>query len=316
MKLKGNDLVLRHLYENQRAADLKQEPPHRILCVGSSGGMKSVRVAGYLTALQDEGLTLPFNWMLAVSGSAGPFGAYLSGIAHRAHLVFEHLADPHTHFVHGRLPHVRIRLSYLERVLGGLVMPLGLNQKAIDVHRTAMWVALTERATGNLYLADARQPPGVVSLACATMAGPNMSDSTYLFEGKEVVDGACTTPFPIIAGIKKFRPTDVLALSSQVHPKYSWWVYKQVWSLIARGWLVREARVLRINTAMMDARFAHEADRAARAKRIRVCRITPTLGDAPLTFEGTRPHVMRDGWNEARVFMRSALQRVRPVREI
>ncbi len=316
MKLKGNVLVLRHLYENQRAIELKQKPPHRILCVGSSGGMKSVRIAGYLTALQDEGLTEPFDWMLAVSGSAGPFGAYLCKIAHRVHLVFEHLAEPKAKFVSGRLPRIRIRLSYLESVLNGAIAPLWLGQDLIAAHRTALWIALTERSTGALHFADAREPPGVVSLACATMAGPNISDAQYKLNGKEMVDGACATPFPIIEGMKKFRPTDVLALSSQIHPKYSSWVYKKIWSMIARGWLLRETRLLRRNTALMDVRFAHEADRAAEAKRIRVCRITPTIGDARLTFEGNTLPIMREGWNEARRFMQQLLAEARPVREI
>ena len=67
-------------------------PPHRILLIGTGGGMCCIRVAAYLTAWRDAGLERAVDHAITVSGSGGAMGAYLSGLPHRAVQMFEHLA--------------------------------------------------------------------------------------------------------------------------------------------------------------------------------------------------------------------------------
>ena len=93
MKLKGNPLALRHLFENEDAIRAGHQPPHRILLIGTGGGMCCIRMGAYLTAWRDAGLARAVDHAITVSGSGGALGAYLSGLPHRAnrHAVCLHL---------------------------------------------------------------------------------------------------------------------------------------------------------------------------------------------------------------------------------
>ena len=92
VKLKGNALALRRLFDNEEAIRAGHKPPHRILLIGTGGGMCCIRTAAYLTAWRDAGLARAVDHAVTVSGSGGAVGAYLSGVPHRAVQMFEHLA--------------------------------------------------------------------------------------------------------------------------------------------------------------------------------------------------------------------------------
>ena len=136
MKLKGNLLALRHLFENEEAIRAGHQPPHRILLIGTGGGMCCIRTAAYLTAWRDAGLARAVDHAITVSGSGGALGAYLSGVPHRAVQMFEHLAV--SGFVTGTSWYKRrISLPRLGDVLRGLHSPVAFHQDLICGHRTS-----------------------------------------------------------------------------------------------------------------------------------------------------------------------------------
>ncbi len=92
MKLKGDVRALRRLFENEDAIRAGHAPPHRVLLIGTGGGMCFIRVAAYLTAWRDAGLERAVDHAITVSGSGGAVGAYLSGLPQRAVRMFEQLA--------------------------------------------------------------------------------------------------------------------------------------------------------------------------------------------------------------------------------
>src|SRR5258705_3858507 len=71
VKLKGRPLALRHLFENEDAIRAGHQPPHRILLIGTGGGMCCIRMAAYLTAWRDAGLARAVDHAITVSGSGG-----------------------------------------------------------------------------------------------------------------------------------------------------------------------------------------------------------------------------------------------------
>ena len=84
MHFSGDAVVLRQLFENEEALRHGHKPPHRILLIGTGGGMCCIRAAGYLTAFRELGLEQAIDHAVTVSGAGGAMGAYLSGMPHRA----------------------------------------------------------------------------------------------------------------------------------------------------------------------------------------------------------------------------------------
>jgi hypothetical protein len=81
VKLKGDVQTLRRLFENEYAARAGHQAPHRILLIGTGGGMCCIRVAAYLTAWRDAGLEHAVDHGISVSGSGDAVGAFLSGLS-------------------------------------------------------------------------------------------------------------------------------------------------------------------------------------------------------------------------------------------
>ena len=92
VRLNGDLQALRRLFENEDAIRDGQKAPHRILVIGTGGGMCCIRAAAYLATWRDAGLSQAIDHAITVSGSGGAAGAYLSGRPHRAIQMFEHLA--------------------------------------------------------------------------------------------------------------------------------------------------------------------------------------------------------------------------------
>ena len=123
MKLKGDLQALRRLFENEEAIRAGHEAPHRILLIGTGGGMCCIRVAAYLAACRDAGLDRAVDHAITVSGSGGAVGAYLSGLPHRASPDVRApggIGLPHAHL----MVWAAVSLPHLGDVLRGRHSPL------------------------------------------------------------------------------------------------------------------------------------------------------------------------------------------------
>ena len=164
VKLKGDLQTLRRLFENEEALRAGHAAPHRILLIGTGGGMCCIRVAGYLTAWRDAGLERAVDHAITVSGSGGALGAYLSGLSHRAVRMFEQLAV--SGFVSAD-PWYRRRMSlaHLGDVLRGIHSPIAFDQDLIRAHRTT-WHVVVTRLSGESFLLDAKAPSPMLRRPC------------------------------------------------------------------------------------------------------------------------------------------------------
>jgi hypothetical protein len=73
---------------------------------------------------------------------------------------------------------------------------------------------------------------------------------------------------------------------------------------------------LRRSAAAMTRAMATEADRLERLKRIAWCRVTPNGAEIPVEPWSTDLMLLRRAADEAKLFMREALNLARPVRQI
>jgi predicted patatin/cPLA2 family phospholipase len=318
VKLKGNVLALRHLFENEEAIGAGHRPPHRILLIGTGGGMCCIRTAAYLTAWRDAGLARAVDHAITVSGSGGAVGAYLSGVPHRAVRMFEHLAV--SGFVTGTSWYKRrLSLSRLGDVLRGLHSPVAFQQDLICGHRTS-WHVVVTRLTGDSFLLDAKTArPDAAQAVLASSAFPHMTSPIKVGVGEieeNLVDGACGMPLPILAGVKRFRPDTLIVLASRPHPKHLPRFEQWLWPMFARTLLRHMPVGLRRSAAAMTRAMATEADRLERLKRIAWCRVTPNGAESPIEPWTTDLRMLRRAAEEAKVFMRDALNAARPVRQI
>jgi len=317
MKLEGDAVALRHLFENERALAAGQVPPHRILVIGTGGGMSCIRAAAYLAAFRDAGIDRAIDHAITVSGSGGGMGAFLSGMPHRAIRMFESLA------VSGFITSTRfggqeMKLKKLGEVLRGAHSPVAFNDARIRQHRTS-WHVVATRLSGESLLIDAKlASPDTAQAVLASSAFPRLTSPVSLgvaagAEAEDYVDGACGMPMPITAGIKKFRPTTVIVLESRPHPKFLPWFERHLWPVLAPVFLAGMPVRLRRGVAAMDATFAHEAARLAQLKRIKWCRITPSHEAVPVGALTTDRRVLRKAADEAGRFMRDTLAAAAPV---
>jgi predicted patatin/cPLA2 family phospholipase len=318
VKLKGNPVALRHLFENEDALRAGHKPPHRILLIGTGGGMCCIRVAAYLTAWRDAGLDRAVDHAITVSGSGGPMGAYLSGMPHRAVKMFEHLAV--SGFVSGTSWYGRrISLPRLGDVLRGLHSPVAFQQNVICGHRTS-WHVVVTRLAGDSFLLDAKSArPDAAQAVLASSAFPHMSLPIRVGIGdieENLVDGACGMPLPILAGVKRFRPDTLIVLASRPHPKHLPRFEQWLWPMVARTLLHRMPVGLRRSAAAMSRAMATEADRLERLKRISWCRITPNGAESRIEPWTVDLPTLRRAADEAKIFMRDALRAAQPVRQI
>lgn len=315
MRLEGQSEALRRLFDNEQAIRAGKAPPHRILLIGTGGGMACIRVPAYLTAWRDAGLNQAADHAITVSGSGGGVGAYLSGLPHRATRVFETLAVS-GFVVAGRYGAQSMQLKKLGEALRGAHSPLAFDEKKIRNHRTS-WHVVATRLTGESLLIDAKQAmPDAAQAVMASSAFPSLTAPVTLGFGsgeEDLVDGACGMPMPIAAGIKKFRPDTVIVLESRPHPKFAPWLERYLWPLFAPVFLHGMPARLKQGVTAMDLMFAHESERLARLQRIKWCRITPTPDDVavgPLTTDGK---LLRAAADEAKRFMAGALRSAMPV---
>jgi len=318
VKLKGNPLALRHLFENEDAIRAGHQPPHRILLIGTGGGMCCIRMAAYLTAWRDAGLTRAVDHAITVSGSGGALGAYLSGLPHRAVQMFEHLAV--SGFVTGKAWYKRrISLAQLGDVLRGMHSPVAFRQELICSHRTS-WHVVVTRLTGESFLLDAKSArPDAAQAVLASSAFPRMTSPIRVGIGEveeNLVDGACGMPLPTLAGIKRFRPDTLIVLASRPHPKHLPRFEQWLWPMFARTLLRHMPAGLRRSAAAMTRAMATEADRLERLKRIAWCRVTPNGAELPIEPWTTDLMLLRRAAEEAKLFMRDALVAAKPVRQI
>jgi predicted patatin/cPLA2 family phospholipase len=318
VKLKGHVLALRNLFENEEAIRLGHEPPHRILLIGTGGGMCCIRVAAYLTAWRDAGLLRAADHAITVSGSGGAMGAYLSGFPHRAVQMFEHLAV--AGFVSGASWHKRrISLPHLADVLRGMHSPVAFEQNLICHHRTS-WHVVVTRLTGESFLLDAKSArPDAAQAVLASSAFPHMTLPIRVGVGdteETLVDGACGMPLPILAGVKRFRPDTLIVLASRPHPKHLPLVEQWLWPMLARAFLRRMPAGLRRSAAAMSRAMAAEADRLEHLKRISWCRVTPNGAETPIGPWTTDLRSLQRAADEAKLFMRDALRAAQPLRQI
>ena len=314
MRLEGQSEALSRLFENERAIRAGDKPPHKILLIGTGGGMSCIRTAAYLAAWRDAGLENAIDHAITVSGSGGGVGAYLSGLPHRAIRMFETLAV--SGFISpGRYGAQAMQLKKLGEALRGAHCPTAFDERKIRAHRTS-WHVVATRLTGESVLIDAKQAaPDAAQAVMASSAFPSLTSPVPLGFGsaqEEFVDGACGMPMPITAGIKKFRPDTVIVLESRPHPKFAPWFERHLWPLFAPIFLHGMPERLKRGVTAMDLVFAHESERLSRLQRIKWCRITPSPGAVPVGPLTTDGRLLRAAADEARRFMAGALKGAMP----
>jgi len=314
MRLEGQSEALRRLFENEQAIRSGRTPPHKILLIGTGGGMACIRVPAYLSAWREAGLELAVDHAITVSGSGGGVGAFLSGLPHRATRIFETLAVS-GFVVSGRYGAQSMQLKKLGEALRGAHSPLAFDEKKIRSHRTS-WHVVATRLSGESVLIDAKLAmPDAAQAVMASSAFPSLTDPVSLGIGaarEDFVDGACGMPMPIAAGIKKFRPDTVIVLESRPHPKFTPWFERHLWPLFAPIFLRGMPARLKHGVTAMDLMFAHESERLNRLKRIAWCRITPTPDAVPVGPLTTDGKLLRAAADEAKRFMAGALKAAMP----
>jgi predicted patatin/cPLA2 family phospholipase len=319
VKLKGDLQALRRLFENEDAIRAGHVAPHRILVIGTGGGMCCIRVAAYLAAWRDAGLDQAVDHTITVSGSGGAAGAYLSGLPHRDIQMFEHLAV--SGLVTGNSWFTRrLSIPHLADALRGKHSPLSFDQELIRAHR-ASWHVVVTRLSGESFLLDAKcAKRDAAQAVLASSAFPHMAEPILVGVGdkeEQLVDGACGMPLPILAGVKRFRPPDTLVvLASRPHPKHLPWFEQWLWPMLARTALRRMPAELRKSAAAMSRAMVAEADRLQRLKYIRWCRVTPNGAEVPIKPWTTDLPMLRKAADEARTFMRDLLKTARPARQV
>jgi len=314
MKLEGDAIALRRLFENEQALAAGQTPPHRILVIGTGGGMSCIRMAAYLAAFREAGIDRAIDHAITVSGAGGGMGAFLSGMPHRAVRLFETLAI--SGFISsGRYGGQAMQLKKLGEALRGAHCPIAFDEKRIRNHRTT-WHVVATRMTGESLLIDAKlAAPDSAQAVLASSAFPSLTAPVQLGFGtarEDFVDGACGMPMPISAGIKKFRPDTVIVLESRPHPKFLPWFERHLWPMLAPLFLHGMPVRLRQGVAAMDATFAHESARLARLQRIKWCRVTPADDSVVLGPLTTDVRLLRKAAAEAGKFMREAMRDAAP----
>lgn len=318
VRLSGNDLALRRLFENEEAFRHGQKLPHRILLIGTGGGMCCTRAAGYLTAFRDAGIEHAVDHAITVSGSGGAMGAYLSGMPHRASRMFEQLGS--SGFIElSKFRTPRLHLKFLADILRGHHSPLSFNDERIRTHRTS-WHVVVTRLTGESLLINAKDfPPDAAQAVLASSALPEVSDPVPGLVGCEeelLVDGACGMPLPVKAGVMKFRPDTVVVLESRPDPRDLSRMERMLWPTITRYCLRQAPATLRKQTASMESVARIEVDRLERLKRIKWCRAAPGKSSEKISPFTADPFMLRRAADEARKFMASALVAAKPARQI
>jgi hypothetical protein len=309
MRLEGQIEALGRLFANEQALREGLPPPHKILLIGTGGGMSCIRAAAYLSVWREMGIERAVDHAITVSGSGGGVGAYLSGMPHRAIRIFETLAL--SGFIEsGRYGGQAMQLRKLGDALRGTHCPTAFDQKRIQSHRTT-WHVVATRMTGESLLIDAKQAvPDAAQAVMASSAFPSLTAPVQLGFGsaqEEFVDGACGMPLPVLAGIKRFRPDTVIVLESRPHPKFLPWFERHLWPLLAPVLLRGMPDRIKRGVAMMDATLSIESARLTRLKRIKWCRITPGETAVPIGPLSTDVRLLRKAADEAQRFMRGAL---------
>jgi len=318
MRLHGNDIALRRLFENEDALAHGHAAPHRILLIGTGGGMCCTRAAGYLTAFRDAGIEHAVDHAVTVSGSGGAMGAYLSGMPHRAARMFEQLGASGFIETNSFGP-PRLHLRYLADILRGHHSPLSFNDNRIVNHRTS-WHVVVTRMSGESLLMDAKDfAPDAAQAVLASSALPQVTDPIPgLIDANEelLVDGACGMPLPIKAGVSRFRPDTVLILESRPDYMDLPRIERMLWPTVTHFCLRHAPSNLRRQVASMARFIKTEVDRLERLKRIKWARVLPDRLDVPLSPFTTNPMQLHKAADDARRFMAESLAAARPERQI
>ncbi|MEL7543795.1 MAG: hypothetical protein AAGJ70_08465 [Pseudomonadota bacterium] len=315
MRVEGDTLALRRLFDNEEALMRGERTPHRILLIGTGGGMCCTRAAGYLTAFKQHGITEAIDHAVTVSGSGGAVGAFLSGMPHRASRMFEQLAA--SGFVQsGSYGVPRLQLDFLADILRGVHSPLAFSDDAIRSHRTSWHVVVTRMSGESLMLDAKRFAPDVAQAVLASSALPEVATPVsggLMGDAEEQwVDGACGMPLPLRAGVTMFRPDTVIILESRPDQVDLSRIERLLWPTLTHFCLRHAPGHLRRQLASMNRFVDSEMGRLRALKRIKWCRVIPDRGDAalsPFTADGVLLHSAAEN---ARHFMGGVLEAVRP----
>ncbi|MGI9406524.1 MAG: hypothetical protein ACR2O4_09145 [Hyphomicrobiaceae bacterium] len=319
VNVSGDAVVLRRLFENEDALQHGHKPPHRILLIGTGGGMCCTRAAGYLTAFREFGIENAVDHAVTVSGSGGAMGAYLSGMPHRASQMFEQLGA--SGFIEtAKFKTPKLKLQYLADILRGQHSPLAFNDELIRAHRTT-WHAVVTRLSGESLLVDTKDfQPDAAEAVLASSALPQVAEPILAKIGDAgeelLVDGACGMPLPVSAGVMKFRPSTVLVLESRPTPNSLPRMERLLWPTMTHFCLRHSPKILRQQTASMAQMIKLEGDRLERLKRIKWCRVSPDNSNVNLSPFTIDPFVLRRAAEEARAYMHDILAEAQPVRQV
>ncbi len=313
--------VPRALFENQSAHDAGHTLPHRIVGIGTGGGMCCDRVAAIIETCADFGLTHAFTVFVSVSGAGGAIGGLLSGIPHRTSKMFECLAVSDFITWNPWQQMYMLNLPLLEKALVGDLSPFSFDQRKIRDHPSKWYVTAT-LPNGDKKLLDAKSvEPHAARAVCASSAFPGTC-APVVIDGIEYYDGAVGgNPLPIEEGIdllglcKSGERPKVLVMQSRSHPKHRQ-QESTAWHWYAQIKYALYSSQFRNNTAGVDMCFASAAERLNMMREVDWCRIAPTPEDAPLMPFTNDLALLRKARDETRLFMRSILREAKPARHI
>ncbi|MEL6289537.1 MAG: hypothetical protein AAFQ42_06325 [Pseudomonadota bacterium] len=310
MRIDGDTEALRRLFLNEQAVAAGDRAPHRILVIGTGGGMCCTRAAGYLSAFKAQGIDQAVDHMVTVSGSGGAAGAFLSGMPHRASRMFEQLGA--TGFiVQNAFGAPRLKLSYLADILRGRHSPLAFNDARIRQHRTS-WHVVVTRMSGESILLDAKRfAPDSAQAVLASSALPQVTEpiigGLLGSEAEPFLDGACGMPLPVKAGVATFRPDTVIVLESRPDQGDLSRLERILWPTITHFCLRHAPTHLRRQVASMNSYIQTEVDRLRRLKRIKWCRVVPDRSDLSLSPFSSDPMLLHRAAEDARHYMGNVL---------
>ena len=312
MKIRGNDVVLRHLFENQEAINSGHEMPHNILMVGSGGGMCGVIVAAEMAAMHDAGITAKAtNHFITASASGGAVAGYLCGMPSRVPIMFMHLAV--SGFVTGKGPFRRVHIQRLANALRGEVCPIYVEQERIKAHPSTWHVVVSDYENGGWVFEDAKKAsPDAVEAVCASMA----IGTTRKLGSRVCTDGSYCMPLPAAEGIKRTKPSDILILTNRPHPEQLPWLERNGWPILVHAMLWKAPLSLRKSAAAMDRVLAVELERIKKLKHIHWAHVTPTTESVPINPWTVDILQLQKATDEAKCFMLKRLKKAQPSRHI
>lgn len=259
MQVLGNKKVFENYIRQQRALEKGEKAPFRIAQVFLGGGMAGARGAGMAQAIAEFAADAPDVCAGVSVGSIIQF-AFMSGRARLARAIFGSLTW--NGFIKGRPWNPKMEIEQLMRT----VREIGAREML--KHRADFIAYTTEFNTGNGLAIKVKQTDDPIKAVQASIMIPGLCSGVVDLDGKEVVDGACGTPFPVRDIVKKYRPTDILIVFNRPLPERSGWIEWHLFPWLARLYLKLHGvpQSLRERTALMDRVMADEIQMLTRRK--------------------------------------------------